>query len=345
MSDQKLKVAIAGYGIVGKRRQKFIDEHPNLKTIAVCDNYFDGNGTLDSGVKYYKSYKEMLDADGFDILFVCVPNYLAPEITIAGLKKEKHIFCEKPPGRNVDDIQSVIEVANEYPHLKLKYGFNHRYHESVQKAWNLVSSGEFGKVINLRGVYGKSKIIPFSGGWRANRELSGGGILLDQGIHMLDLMRMFAGEEFKEYQSFISNDYWKHDIEDNAYALMRTESKVVAILHSSATYWRHRFYLDVTLEKGTITLSGLLTGSKSYGSEKIIIAYQEDNDNGDPKEITIKYNEDVSWREEIKEFADSVLNNKPVVYGSPNEALQTMKTVYNIYCADSEWKEKYSLKS
>ena len=79
-----------------------------------------------------------------------------------------------------------------------------------------------GKIINLRGVYGKSKVIPFSGGWRSKRELAGGGILLDQGIHMLDLMRLFCGE-FVEVKSYVSNDYWKHDVEDNAYALLKDE--------------------------------------------------------------------------------------------------------------------------
>ena len=342
MTQKKLKVAIAGYGIVGKRRQKFIDEHPLFETIAVCDQYFETDGQFDDGIRYFKNYKDLFSLH-FDVLFVCVPNFLAPEITMAGLEAKKHVFCEKPPGRTVQDIENVIKIANQNPSLKLKYGFNHRYHDSVQKALSVISGGDFGKVINLRGVYGKSKIIPFSGGWRAKREVSGGGILLDQGIHMVDLMRLFAGEEFTSYQSIISNDYWQHDVEDNAYALMKTDQNVVAILHSSATYWRHKFHLDITLEKGTITLSGLLTGSKSYGAEKIIIAYKSNDDNGDPKETTIKYNEDVSWREEIKEFADCIENNKDIVYGSAQDALNTMKTVYQIYCADENWKQKYAL--
>ena len=86
----------------------------------------------------------------------------------------------------------------------------------------------------------KSKIIPFSGGWRAERKYSGGGILLDQGIHMVDLMQLFCGE-FNEVKSYVTNSYWNHDVEDNAYALMRDTKGRVAMLHSTATQWQHQF--------------------------------------------------------------------------------------------------------
>src|SRR5262249_48692967 len=162
-------------------------------------------------------------------------------------------------------------------------------------------------VINLRGVYGKSKIVSFESDWRTKRALAGGGILLDQGIHLVDLMRLFAGE-FIDIHSFISNAFWQHDVEDNAYALMRTENGVVAMLHSSATQWRHRFHLEVTLERGMISLSGILSGSKSYGAETITVAYASDRDGGDPKEVTTRYNEDNSWRDEIEEFAEAIVN-------------------------------------
>ena len=149
---------------------------------------------------------------------------------------------------------------------------------------NLFIPMNWGEIINLRGVYGKSKILTFGQhlDWRVKRDIAGGGILLDQGIHMVDLLRLFAGE-FKEIYSFISNDFWKHDVEDNAYALMRTVDGKVAMLHSSATQWRHRFQLDISLAKGSIILSGILSGSKSYGSEKIIIAWASADERGDPK--------------------------------------------------------------
>lgn len=337
----KLRVGIAGYGVVGKRRRQHIDEHPALQTVAVCDRVFDGEGTFDDGVRYYRSYQKLLEED-LDILFVCLTNDIAPDATIAGLEKGLHVFCEKPPGRDLGDVVRVIECERKNPGRKLKYGFNHRYHDSVREALRIVRSGELGKVINVRGVYGKSRILTFQSDWRTKRALAGGGILLDQGIHMVDMMRLFAGE-FDEVHSFVSNDFWHHDVEDNAYALMRTREGVVAMLHSSATQWRHRFHLEIALSRGTIILAGILSGTKSYGAETITIAYPTENDGGDPREVTIRYNEDNSWRDEIAEFADCVLNDKPIVSGSSIEALRSMQIVYRIYCADPEWRARYGL--
>lgn len=334
----ELKVGIAGYGVVGKRRRLFIDQHPDLQTVAVCDQTFQETGVMTDGVRCYKDYRDLLK-EPLDILFVSLPNYLAADVTIAGLEKNMHVFCEKPPGRTVEDIERVIEVEKQYG-LLLKYGFNHRYHQAVQEALRIIKSGELGEIINMRGVYGKSKVIPFSGGWRAERAYAGGGILLDQGIHMVDLMRLFSGE-FVDIKSFISNDYWHHDVEDNAYALMKDEKGHVAMLHSSATQWQHRFSLEINLEGGFLELHGILSGSKSYGEESLLIGRRDEGDTGALNYQTIKYLEDNSWRDEIYEFADCVLNNKPVVEGSSADALATMKLVYMIYNADSDWAKTY----
>lgn len=341
--QDKLRVGIAGYGVVGKRRRKFIDLHPRLHTVAVCDRHFDGDGVLPDGVRNYTHYSSLLKED-LDILFVCLTNDIAPEVTIAGLERGLHVFCEKPPGRDVADIARVIECEKRHPGLKLKYGFNHRYHDSVRDALALMQSGEFGRAVNLRGVYGKSKFISFASHseWRTQREVAGGGILLDQGIHMVDLMRLFAGE-FTDIHSFVSNDFWGYDIEDNAYALMRTGDGVVAMLHSTATQWRHRFSLEVTLEKGAFILSGILSGSKSYGAETLTVVRRGEDDLGDPWEQTTRYNRDPSWEAEIGDFADAVVSDRRIIDGSSDDALKTMELVYRIYCADPEWRSRWNL--
>lgn len=339
--NRKLAVGIAGYGVVGKRRRKFIDPHPDLKTVAVCDRTFQGEGTFPDGVRYYTQYERLLDED-LDVLFVCMTNDIAPDVTIAGLRKGAHVFCEKPPGRDLSDIARVIRCERQHPGLKLKYGFNHRYHESVRHALQIIRGGELGSIINLLGVYGKSKMISFESDWRTKRALAGGGILLDQGIHMVDMMRLFAGE-FTNVQSIVTNSYWKHDVEDNAYALMRTSDGVAAMLHSSATLWRHRFYLEISLWRGSIILSGILSSSKSYGAETITVVYAGEDDGGDPREMTVRYNQDNSWRDEIADFADAISTERPIVDGSSLEALKTMELVYRIYCADREWRDRYGL--
>jgi len=269
-------------------------------------------------------------------------NDIAPEVAIAGLETGLHVFCEKPPGRDLDDVARVIACERRHPGLKLKYGFNHRYHDSVRDALDVVGSGELGRVINLRGVYGKSAIINFESDWRTQRAVAGGGILLDQGIHMVDLLRLFAGE-FEAIHSFVSNGHWHHDVEDNAYALMRTADGVVAMLHSSATQWRHRFHLEIALEKGTLVLAGILSGSKSYGQETLTIARAAPHDRGDPEEEVRHYDHDPSWADEIANFADAILNDRPISDGSSEDALSTMHLVYRIYCADAAWRDKWDL--
>ena len=340
-----LRVGISGYGVVGKRRRECIDKHPSLKMIAVCDKTFSEDSTIIDGLKSYKNYKQLLK-ENLDILFVCLTNDIAPEVTIAGLKAGLHVFCEKPPGKNVSDIIQVINIEKQNPALKLMYGFNHRYHYSVQEALKIVHSGEMGEIINMRGVYGKAQLITFNQpDWRTKREVSGGGVLLDQGIHMVDLMRLFGGE-FKEVYSFISNGHWGYNVEDNAYALMKTNDGVVAMLNSSATQWRHQFNLDINLENGSVILGGILSGTKSYGAETLtVISADPENDFGEPMEHVTRYNKDPSWCAEIDEFIDCVINNKQVANGTSDDALQTMKLVYKIYYADPIWRKKYDIQN
>lgn len=340
---ETLKIGIAGFGIVGKRRRDCISRDSRLKVVAVCDRNFDGEGELPDGVRHYRDYRRLLTED-LDALIVCLTNDMAAEVTIAALEAGLHVFCEKPPGRNVEDIARVISHERAHSSLKLMYGFNHRYHESVQDALRIMRSGELGRVINLRGMYGKAKLVTFNQpDWRTRRDISGGGVLLDQGIHMVDLMRLFAGE-FDEVHSFISNAHWGYEVEDNAYAIMRTAGGVVGMLNSSATQWRHRFHLDINLEKGSLVLGGILSGTKSYGAETLtVVRADPDNDQGDPREQITRYNRDPSWDEEIATFADCVLNDKPVTSGSSDDALRTMRLVFKIYYADASWRNAYGI--
>jgi predicted dehydrogenase len=219
----KVRVGISGYGIVGKRRHEYLKRHPTATVVGVCDQLFPTDQTQVDGIRCYSNYRELLADQDIDALFVCLTNDVAADATIAGLQNSLHVICEKPPGRDVADVIRVMDVEKGSPGHKLMYGFNHRYHHSVRKALDLVGSGSFGKIINIRGLYGKSKLVTFDQpDWRAKRKVAGGGILLDQGIHMVDLIRLFAGE-FVEVHGFVSNNFWNYDVEDNAYALMRTK--------------------------------------------------------------------------------------------------------------------------
>jgi len=339
--DGNLRVGIAGYGSTGQIRRRHIDTHERLQTVAYCDATLDELGTDPDGVRRYSNYEQLLEED-LDILFVCLWNDVAPAATIAGLERGLHVFCEKPPGRTVEDIEAVRAVEAEHPGQKLKYGFNHRYHDSVRDALQIIRSADLGRVLDLNGIYGKSKMVRFDQDWRTKREIAGGGILLDQGIHMVDMMRLFAGD-FVHINSHVSNGFWCHDVEDNAWALMRTEDDIVALLHSSATQWRHRFRLEITLSEGALILSGILSSSRSYGVETLTVVKRSDDDRGDPREVATRYNSDHSWRDEIDEYARAIIADKSVRNGSSLEALKTMQLVFGIYRADPEWSARFAL--
>lgn len=348
--SKRIRTAIAGYGKIGQRRKEVMEEHGGYDVVAVCDIRFDKEGSkLADGTPAYSDYTRLLDLD-IDALIVCLPNDVAAGVVVAALNRGLHVFCEKPPGRDVADIESVMAAEAKTPGLKLKYGFNHRYHDSVIKALEIVQGGEFGRLLNMRGVYGKSAFIPWPrptatgsdtddrSQWRTSRAIAGGGILLDQGIHMIDLMLAFAGGPFSDVKSFVSNDFWQQDVEDNAFALMRNDAGVVAFLHSTATQWRHKFNLEIFLEGGALQLSGILSGSKSYGEEKLTVIPRIDRANGMPEEVTSSFIFDDSWSREMAEFADCVAQDKAVEVGTSQQALDSMKTVYAIYQSDARWK-------
>lgn len=339
---RKLKVGIAGYGVVGKRRHLFINQNENLIVTAVCDKSLNEGYNQKDNVRIYNSFHDLISKESLDILFVCLTNDVAAEATILGLERGFHVFCEKPPGRNLSEISQVRAVEKKHPNLKLKYGFNHRYHDSIKEAIRIVNSGELGRVINIRGEYGKSMIVNVSDGWRSKREIAGGGILLDQGIHMVDLIRLFAGE-MEEVKSYVSNDYWNLDVEDNAFALMKSKTGVIIQFQSSATEWRHRFNLQINLAEGSIVMSGILSGTMSYGQETLTIYPKDPNFAGNPKVELTNYLHDNSWRDEINEFTNLILTNQPVVTGSSDDAYKTMELVYRIYYEDPIWRNKFGI--
>mgnify|MGYP001304691610 FL=1 len=334
------KVGIAGYGVVGKRRHAALKKIHDFKVTSLSDISFKDEDNL-LNLNCYYDYKDLIKNEDLDILFISLPNNHAASATLLGLKKNLHVFCEKPPAKTLSELMPIKEHL-EKTDLKLMYGFNHRFHSSVIHAKKIIDSDELGKIVNLKGIYGKSNMISFNQtDWRTDREKSGGGILLDQGIHMLDLMNYFVGG-FNNIFSIIQNTFWNFDVEDNAFVLMQNDDGIIGQLHSSATQWRHTFNLDITLKKGSLILGGLLTSSKSYGDETLKIIYADpDNDKGNPKEEIINFDEDISWDMEIKRFTDAVRNSDKIENGSIDQAIEIMDLIEKIYKADPKWKRKY----
>ena len=258
-----IRTGIIGFGKMGRIRAESIQTHPKGQLLSV----FDENRALDTqGMDMAGSADALIANPEIDAIFICTPNYLNKSLTIKGLEAGKHVFCEKPPAFTAAEVEEIRQVE-QASGQKLMYGFNHRHHASITRMRELITSGEFGEVLWMRGRYGKSVDETFFEDWRSKRELAGGGILLDQGIHMLDLFRYLYGA-FDEVRAFVSNLFWKTDIEDNVFAILRnSRTGVVASLHSTMTQWRHLFSLEIFLERGHLVLNGLKTSSGTYGDE------------------------------------------------------------------------------
>jgi len=334
----KLRAAVIGYGRVGRVRRACIERHPALELAAVCDA--DAAQTAEvTGCSGYSDWREVIAARP-DLVFVCTTNELIPVIAAEALSHGIHTFCEKPPGRNVDDVRRIIAAESGQPGVKLKFGFNHRYHQSVMDALGLVERGRLGKILWLRGIYGKAGGPQFDKNWRNDPERSGGGILIDQGIHMLDLFHLFGGR-FQEVKSLIGRSFWKVPVEDNVFALLRNDAGQMAMIHSSATQWRHTFVFDIYLERGYLSLNGILSSTQSYGRETLKIARCQYNAEGyplpNPLESVTYYDDDRSWELEVDEFVQCILENRPVGTGNSKDALAAMELVEAIYSGDSHW--------
>jgi predicted dehydrogenase len=330
--SKPLRAGIVGYGYMGQIRRRNISDHPNLELVGICDpsrvDAFTG-----MNVPSYEHWQDLIAAD-LDVVFACTPNNLITEIAIKALHSGRHVFCEKPPGRNLADIQRIhaAELANKG--CKLLFGFNHRHHPGITDAKAIIDSGALGEIITLRGVYGKGGGYDYHTSWRNDPEIGGGGILLDQGIHMLDLFRMFVGD-FSEVIGMRGITSFNVPVEDNAFVIMRTPRGQMAQLHSSATSWKHTFRLEIGCEKGYVVVSGLLSKTGSYGRETLIVGRRAGQGEraavGNPREETTYYDEDPSWDIEVAHLVDCIQQDKPVEKGTSQDALRVMEIIDRIY--------------
>lgn len=330
---EKIKVVIIGMGRMGKTRYDAMKRHGGYEVVAICDT--NASNMENYTEKKYSDWKECIENSEMDAVIVCTYNVTIPDIVCYSLERGYAVFSEKPPGRNLQDALRMKEAYEKASAPILKYGFNHRYHNSVIEAKALLDSKILGDIVCARGVYGKAGSPTFTQEWRNNTEISGGGIMLDQGIHMLDLMYYFMGE-FTDIQSSVDQLVWKDmPTEDSAFSILRTADGKVASLHSSAIQWRHKFSLDLICTKGFISLNGLLTSTNSYGEERISY-YRKDLEQrtgglGKPMEHTMCFDSDQSWDYEMKEFYDAVVNGEPVKLGTIEDAVNLMGMLENIY--------------
>jgi len=328
----QLKFGIAGYGKMGKIREKSIFNSSDAVLISVYDNT-NHEYKKNSGVISCDSFDDLLNSD-IDAVVVSAYASVAAEYVIRALNAGKHVFCEKPPALNANEMLKVIDVEKNSKKV-LKYGFNHRFHYSVMEAKKIINKGVLGKLLWMRGIYGKAGSIDFHDNWRNYKKFSGGGILLDQGIHMLDLFRYFSNNEFESLSSHLSTSFWDIECEDNAFLTLKSRNDVIATLHSSATQWRHKFLLEMTFEEGYLNLDGILSETRSYAPETLIIGQREFEDvtfaMGKPKQSVTYFEYDKSWDFELAEFINAIKGTATIFNGNSQDALEIMKITDHVY--------------
>lgn len=337
MADmRKLKTVIIGMGRMGVTRYKAMMKHGGFDIIGICDTNEDN--LKDYNIEKFSDWKQCIDKCKPEIVVVCTFNMIIPEIVQYALRCGMDVFSEKPPGRTLQDALDMQSAQLETGRV-LKFGFNHRVHNSIIEAKALIDSGILGEIVCVRGVYGKAGSENFGKEWRNNKSLSGGGILLDQGIHMLDLMCYLTQSDLKVLSGKIDNLVWKDmDTEDSAIAILETEKGQIVSLHSNAVQWKHKFDMDIICENGYIALNGFLTSTRSYGEESITY-YKKDlgmktGRLGKPKEYTMCFDEDFSWDLEVEEFYKVVTDGIELINGKPEDAVRVMRIIENIYGAN-----------
>lgn len=331
--SNKIQVGIIGYGKMGQTRHQAINELDCAEVVAISEP-----NLVSHEVEALPnlSHDEIIGRPDIDAILIATPNYLNKPLTIKALRAGKHVFCEKPPCFTANDMMEIRE-AEKASGKKLMYGFNHRHHDSIIRMKEIVDSKQYGNILWMRGRYGKSVTPDYCDQWRAKKELAGGGILIDQGIHMLDLFLYLAGD-FDSVKAEVSNLYWKMDVEDNAFVILRnTDTNCVASLHSTMTQWRHLFSLEVFLEKGYMVLNGLITSTMSYGKEILTIAKSR---SAAPAatwqdEVRTEYMSNNSWRYEMRQFFDAIVEDRPVKIGNSDDALRLMTIIDKIYAQKS----------
>jgi predicted dehydrogenase len=323
--DKPFGVGIVGCGLIGQKRAKALGQGGQLVACADLDVARAESLARTSGAKVYRDWRELVWSPLVDVVVVATLHDSLSEITRTAVEAGKHVLVEKPAARNAAELEPVMEAAAKHG-VKVHVGFNHRYHRSLRKAKELVDSGVLGELMFVRARYGHGARIGYDKEWRANPTLSGGGELIDQGPHLIDLTRWFLGE-ITEVQGFAHTYYWDMPVDDNGFMLLKTAKKQAAFLHASCTEWKNLFSMEIYGKLGKLDLSGL---GGSYGLEKITW-YRMLPEMGPPETTSWEYPMgDDSWAVEIAEFFEDIRFDREPSAGL-RDAQAALKVVESIY--------------
>lgn len=302
-----MRVAIVGCGLIGRKRAAALPS--SCRLVACCDVALERAGALASayGADATADWGAAVQRPDVDVVVAATPHNMLAEVALQAVNAGKHVLIEKPGARRAAELDPVREAARRHGAL-VRVGFNHRYHRALQKAREVLDSGILGEMMYVRGRYGHGGRPGYEKEWRAVREISGGGELIDQGMHLIDLARWFLGD-FNRVQGKISTWFWDMPVEDNAFLLLETAKGQIAFLHAGWTEWKNLFSLEVAGRVGKLEVTGL---GGSYGTERLAL-YQMLPEMGPPVTTIWEYPmADNSWQAEWAAFLEDIrLNREP----------------------------------
>ena len=294
-------VAIVGCGLIGRKRAKAMvgarlvvcaDMKPERAEALACTA---------PGAIATDDWRVAVGHPDVQIVITATTNDMLAQISREAVEAGRHVVVEKPAARSVKELDAVIDAVERHRRL-VRVGFNHRYHPAMQKAHELFGSGAIGEVMFVRGRYGHGARIGYDKEWRANPVLSGGGELIDQGVHLIDLSRWFLGD-FTHVSGFAHTYFWQMPVDDNAFLTLRTACDQIAFLHVSSTEWKNMFSLEIYGRKGKLHIEGL---GGSYGVERLAY-YRMMPEMGPPDTTIWEYPRgDQSWALEFAEFLEDI---------------------------------------
>lgn len=328
MSAGRVRVAVIGCGLMGRRRAHTAASDARSAVAVVVDADRDRAASLGAacGAEADRDWRGVIERRDVQAVVVATPNGYLAKIGRAALAAGKHVLLEKPMGRNLAEAEELVEAARRGG-LVLKIGFNHRYHPGLRRALASVQEGRIGRVINIRARYGHGARPGYESEWRGDPELAGGGHLVDQGVHLADLVHGVAGMPALAV-AFLQTSVWPiQPLEDNAYGMFRFADGAVAQLHVSLTQWKNLFSFEVHGEDGAVIVDGL---GGSYGIEKF--AHIGRNHDGGPPCVREEAfsRSDQSWRLEWDDFVQAVESGRPD-QGGPEDGLAAMRMIDALY--------------
>ena len=321
-----MNYAIIGCGLIGKKRLAGLPA--GSKLAVACDINLaraEELVKLAGTGRAVADFKEAVADPQVNAVIVATINSVLAEVTAAAIRAGRPVIVEKPTGISVKQVDGLIALEKDH-NVVVRVGFNHRYHPAFRKAQEILLSGVTGELMFLRARYGHGGRVDYDKEWRADPRLSGGGELIDQGIHLIDLARWFLGD-FKIIEGHATTCFWNMPVDDNAFLSLRTARGQTAWLHVSCTEWKNLFSFEVYGRNTKLHIEGL---GGSYGMEKLY-HFQMKPEMGPPDTRLYEFpGPDESWRIEMAEFEQDIqLKRKPDAgLLAAKAALQIVETIY-----------------